>query len=242
VREDERGASSARNRGTAEASGDVVVFLDDDVEPAPDWLARLVDPILDGRCEGTGGRVVLDPTVVRPGWLRHEGLERYLAAHDLGPDERALVDGEYVISASAAFVADVLRSTGGMDPDLGPRSGVQLVNDDVLLCDRFREAGGRIRWVPQALVVHELPGERVRPRYLLRRAWSQGRSDWLYFTRTIGRRAGAKRQLGWFTDAARRRAREGVWHRAVAFHAACDVARLGGAVAEAARRAPHGFR
>ena len=242
VREERRGASCARNRGIEDAAGDVVVFLDDDVEPAPDWLRRLLEPIRAGRCEATGGRVVLDPEVRRPRWLRHAGLERYLAAHDLGPAERDLGDGEFVITASAAFVADLLRRTGGMDPALGPRTGVQLVNDDVLLCDRFRDVGGRIRWVPEALVVHELPATRMHPRYLLRRAWSQGRSDWLYFTRTIGRRAGVERQLGWFADAMRRRWRERPWRLPVAFHAACDVARLSGATFEAARRARYGFR
>jgi glycosyltransferase involved in cell wall biosynthesis len=242
VREAHRGASPTRNRGVVEATGDVVVFLDDDVVPARDWLRRLLEPILAGRCDGVGGRVVLDPEVPRPRWLDEAGgMAGYLAAHDPADRERELDDGEFVITANAAFERGLLVSTGGFDPQLGPRAGTQLVNDDVLVCDRFVAAGGRVRHVPDAVVVHELPAVRLRPGYLLRRAWTQGRSDWIYFTMTIGRRAGVSRLWGWYTNALGRRRRAGLGV-AVAFHAACDVARLAGAVREAVVRLPHGGR
>lgn len=242
VREPRRGASHSRNRGMAEAAGRVIVFVDDDVVPARDWLKALVDPVLAGRCDGVGGRVVLDPTVERPAWFDEDGLGVYLAAHDPADVERPLADGEFVITASAAFRTDLLRRTGGMDPELGPRAGVQLVNDDVLLCDRFRDLGGRMHHVPEAVVVHELPADRLRPGYLLRRAYSQGRSDWIYFSRTIGRRGGAHRGLGWLLAQVRARRREGLSRAPVAFHLACDAARAAGMAREIVARARAGFR
>jgi GT2 family glycosyltransferase len=242
VREAARGASPARNRGAAAATGDVIAFLDDDVVPARDWLRELVAPIVAGRCDGTGGRVVLDPSVERPRWFDEDGLAPYLAAHEVAVEERPLARGEYVITASAAFRTDLLRATGGFDTDLGPREGTQLVNDDVALGDRFIAVGGRLHHVPAAVVVHELPPQRLRPGYLLRRAHSQGRSDWLLHTRTVGRKEALRRQLGWAGHQARVRWREGLLDARVAFHAVTDLARLAGAAREAVVRAPRGFR
>lgn len=236
VRERERGASHTRNRGMAEATGSIIVFLDDDVVPAPDWLATLLEPIVAGRCEGTGGRVVLDPSVSRPSWFDEPGLGGYLAAHDPSPVEREVVEDEFVITANAAFDAAILRAGGGFDPQLGPREGTQLVNDDVLLCDRFIAAGGRVHHVPAAVVVHELPPQRLRPRYLLARAHTQGRSDWILLAMRIGRRGTVENQVHWIGHELRLRWREGPLRAAALFHACCDVARVAGALREAISR------
>lgn len=186
------GASSARNRGIAEADGAVVALLDDDVVPAPDWLACLVAPILAGRCDGAGGKVVLDPSVALPGWLP-PWMHGYLAAYDPADAEVDLtdlppgtIDEPYVLTASAAFTAEVLARSGGFDPRLGPRAGAPIVNDDVHLCRRVLALGGRIRYVPAAEVVHELPDHRLTRRYLLRRIYAQGRSDWLLDRQRLG--------------------------------------------------------
>lgn len=61
VTEPERGAAAARNRGVAETTAPLLLFLDADCVPAPDWVAtaRAVAP----RADLTGGRVeVFDET------------------------------------------------------------------------------------------------------------------------------------------------------------------------------------
>src|SRR3970040_688082 len=37
------GPAAARNRGAREATGELLVFTDDDCAPAPDWLARFAE-------------------------------------------------------------------------------------------------------------------------------------------------------------------------------------------------------
>lgn len=59
--EPEKGAAAARNRGVRETTAPVLIFIDADCLPAPDWLsmARLVQP----RADLIGGRVdVFDET------------------------------------------------------------------------------------------------------------------------------------------------------------------------------------
>jgi GT2 family glycosyltransferase len=231
------GSAAARNRGIEEAAGEVTVFLDDDVVANDVWLGALLAPILAGRCDATGGRVVLDPAVRRPQWFDEAGIGGYLTAFDPATEERDVIveRGEFVVTANAAFTTARLRETGGFRADLGPRPGAQLVNDDVLLTRRYAAGGGRVRFAPSAVVVHELPAVRLRRSYLLRRAHAQGRSDWrLDADELRGRRlAGARVPASWLQGELGRRWRERPWSAAVAFHVACDVARAAGGIREA---------
>lgn len=228
------GAAAARNRGIAETSSPLLALLDDDVVPEPGWLAALAAPVLAGRADLTGGRVVLDPLVPRPRWLA-PGLEGYLTSLDLGPRERVLADDETLLTASLLTRTPLLREIGGFDRRLGPRGRTQLVGDDVQVVRDLRRAGARATWVPSATVVHELPAARLRPGWLLRRAYLQGRSDWILDAERLrGRRAGGARvALSWLAAQGRQRRQEGLASRAVALHAACDVARTAGALVQA---------
>ena len=234
------GASIARNRGLRHSRA-VVAFVDDDCEPQPSWLARIAAPVLAGECEGTGGRVVADPAAARPRWLG-DALLSYLAEYDRGDSPRVLAPDDFLLTANAAFDASLVAAVGGFDPLLGPSAGRPTVDDDVDLCRRVRAAGGRIRYVPDAVVVHDLPPSRLRPGYLLRRLYAQGRSDWLLDRRRLAARpargvgeAGA-RLRGELSDILP----QGPWRPAVALHAACSVARAAGFARQAAAGAGAG--
>ena len=236
VHEPVPGATRARNTGISRASGDIVAFVDDDVVPHRDWLSRIVAPLLRGRADAAGGRVELDPSVPLPRWLGPDWLG-YLSYYDRGPDERRLPNDDYVLTANAAFATERLRAVGGFDEMLGPRRGSPMVNDDLDLCRRFAASGGRIVYIPDAVVVHDVPGARLTRRYLLRRAYAQGRSDWL-----LERGRNAHRPLGGAQGMVvhtgrllRDRLREGPWHSDAAMGAALAVSLLLGFLREDAR-------
>jgi hypothetical protein len=119
---------------------------------------------------------------------------------------------------------------------------VQLVGDDVHVVRGVQRLGGRVRYVPNAVVVHELPLSRLHPMWLLKRAWWQGRSDWILDASVLGERryGGAAVAVDWYTREVRRRradSRAGVKTRAVLFHLACDTARTAGRLVGATRLA-----
>ena len=229
--EPQPGSAFARNRVLSETDADIVAFLDDDVVPHAGWLVALVAAVQAGAV-AAGGPVRLDPAAHRPPWFDEVGIGGYVSAHDLGPAPHDLEEGQYLLTANAAFRTDALRQVGGFDPRLGPRPGVQLVADDVHVVRELMRAGGRVRWEPSAVVTHDLPAERTTRRWLLQRAYLQGRSDWLLDEDVLrGRRAGgAKVAASWLGREVQRRRGESLGRREVRFHLATDVARTLGAV------------
>ena len=241
VIEGELGAVHARNRGLRETGGRVVAMLDDDVVPRPGWLATVCAPVLDGVASGAGGPVVLDAKVTRPRWFDEAGIGGYLTAHSLGSDQRALAEDEILVTANAAFDRSALHRIGGFDARFGPRGRVQIVADDAHLVRELMRAGGTLLWLPDAVVDHDLPKERLTRRYLLRRAYWQGRSDWLLWgtdhvhRRFGGARVGVTLAGSWFRLQWRARRADGLHHLSVAFHLACDVARFTGVLTQVVR-------
>ena len=229
--EPQPGSAFARNLAVAEAGTELIAFLDDDVVPHPGWLAALTAAMTDD-VVAAGGPVELDPLAPRPPWFRDAGIGGYVSAHDLGHEARDLVAGEYLLTANAVFRTEALRAVGGFDPRLGPRPGVQLVADDVHVVRELQRAGGRVVWQPTAAVTHELPAERTSRRWLLRRAYLQGRSDWLLDEAVLRRRraGGARVALSWLESELAARRGDGLSRRDVRFHLATDVARTLGAL------------
>ena len=178
VDEPRQGAAHARNCGMHEATGRWIAYLDDDVTPEPDWLRELVAPLLAGRADVTAGRVVLDQDAPRPPWWNRDWMDSYVAAYARGDDEVELADDDFLLTANTCLDRRLLLRAGGFDPALGPRGGTQLVNDAIQPFRRIRAAGGRVRYVPSAVTVHELAANRTRRRWLARRLYLQGRSDW----------------------------------------------------------------
>ena len=153
--EHSRGPAAARNAGTALATAEgarVVVYLDADVLPTPGWLDPLLAQLRDPAVVAVAPRIV----AAEPGrfWVR--GYETARSALDMGPEParvRPRTRVAYVPSAALAVrPADLppVPAGGGA----GPFDERMRVAEDVDLCWRVDEAGGRIRYEPAARVAH----------------------------------------------------------------------------------------
>jgi glycosyltransferase involved in cell wall biosynthesis len=157
LREPKKGVSHAHNKGLGAASGEVILFTDDDVAPANDWLERMATPLFERQCDAVVGRIEIAAHLRRP-WM--EPVHKcWLAA-----TEAASAGKLELIGASMGIQRSVLRQVPAFDPELGP--GALGFGDDTLLSDQLAEAGLRIQFVDSAVVVH-----RFLPSRLHRAAW-----------------------------------------------------------------------
>ncbi|MCC3765902.1 glycosyltransferase family 2 protein [Glycomyces sp. TRM65418] len=125
--EPNRGPAAARNRGAAEAAGEVLFFLDADIELRPDALARAA-AVLEG-----DPRIGLVQGVYAAEPMIDDGpVERYKTLFEHHWRTRSAGRGGATLFALTAIRTEVFKATGGFDEAL--RSG-----EDVDLGSRLPE-------------------------------------------------------------------------------------------------------
>jgi GT2 family glycosyltransferase len=174
LHEPRAGKCRIQNRAIAQAGGEILVFLDDDLVVAPSYL-EAVEQFFDTHREFAAmkGRILAaeDPEIkVGP-------MAAYLdlPIADQG-DEVIEVRG--VLGANMAFRADVLKQVGPFDERLGPGAGGH--EEETEMSQRLRRAGFRIGYAPQALVYHEVDPSRANRERFIRIARERGRCRMLH--------------------------------------------------------------
>jgi len=142
IRTENRGLSSARNAGLAAAGGELVAYLDDDAWPDPDWLTFLAATFAAGDYAAVGG-----PNILPPG----SGVVAQCVDNSPGGPVHVLLSdrvAEHIPGCNMAFRKAELEAVGGFD------ARFRTAGDDVDVCWRLQEHGGRIGYSPGAMVWH----------------------------------------------------------------------------------------
>ncbi|MBS1868521.1 MAG: glycosyltransferase family 2 protein [Actinobacteria bacterium] len=162
----------ACNRAAAEARGRWLLFLNPDAPADPDCLARL-----RAAAEEEPDVAVVGAQVLLPGGERVNAGEnpvhltglcwsgRFEQPREQGPPRDVLA----VSGAALMIRADVFAALGGFEP------GYFMYHDDVDVCWRARLAGWRVRFVPEATVVHDYAFEKGTGKWFWlerNRAWT----------------------------------------------------------------------
>lgn len=164
-----RGLNVARNTGVERSSGELVVFVDDDIRACPEWLAALLTAAREhGDVDVFTGPIRASVEGHRWRSCGREGPP--ITALDLGPQD---TDARYAWGANMAIRRTALERVGRFDESLAHGG------DEQEWQDRFRAAcggSGRVLYVAGAAVEHRRVGRDARLRALSRIAGVRGRA------------------------------------------------------------------
>src|SRR5437867_3883766 len=142
IRTENQGLSAARNLGWQSATGEIVAYIDDDASPDPDWLTYLAAAFLKEEYAGVGG-----PNIPVPG----DGDTANCIANSPGGPAHVLLsdcEAEHIPGCNMAFRRSWLEVINGFDPQF------RQAGDDVDVCWRTRDRGGKLGFSPAAMVWH----------------------------------------------------------------------------------------
>jgi GT2 family glycosyltransferase len=176
IYEERPGKCRVQNLAIKRATGDVLIFLDDDLIVARDYLDQ-VERFFTYHPEFAAmkGRILPREDPHKIAGVNSVYLDLPLVDHG---DEIIEVRG--VIGANMAFLANAMRAVGPFDERLGP--GAAGHEEETEMSARMRRAGYRIGYSPNAVVYHDVDPERADRARFIRVARERGRCRMIHET------------------------------------------------------------
>jgi glycosyltransferase involved in cell wall biosynthesis len=177
VFEPKPGLSNARNRAVSEATGDYILWTDDDVTVCTGWLAAYAEAFRrwpDAAIFGGPIEPSFDGTP--PSWLTriYPTVAGVYTARDFGKEPIPL-SLPYVIPWGANYVIRAReQSRHPYDPDLGYRPGRLVGWEETEVIQALLTDGASGRWVPGAALRHHVPRARQTTKYLRTHFYNRG--------------------------------------------------------------------
>lgn len=166
-----QGLSHARNRGITEATGEILIYLDDDIS-LPENYFEICDSIFDNPDVKIAGGKVLPYKVEIPEWLPKKFY--YLASvFDIGNE---IKETSQLMGGNCALRKEVVEKVGKYDISLG-RTGKKLMGgEENDYFDRARRLGYKLIYNPELFIFHKI-NDKLNKNYILEYAYHNGLSN-----------------------------------------------------------------
>ena len=177
VVEPKAGVSHARNRGLQEARTELIASIDDDERINPNFLEaylRFFDTPPEANI--AGGKIIAEYPSGRPAWMSR-WTERPIAnPMDYGETVRPFPKGALPGGGNMAFRRSVALRYG-FDTQLGRVGGKLIGGEENDFFLRLVASGETLWYVPQAVMWHIIPAEKLTTDYLDRLSYHIGISQ-----------------------------------------------------------------
>lgn len=178
VTEDGPGVSYARNRGIAETSAPLLVFIDDDERINPGFLRAYAD-FFGAHPDAVvaGGRIIAEYVTGRPAWLSKYTEMPIANPMDFGDAVRPFPAGRVPGGGNMAFRRSAALRYGGFDPSLGRVGRMLIGGEENDFFERLMRGGETCWYVPGAVMWHIIPPEKLTESYFRRLCYNVGVSQ-----------------------------------------------------------------
>ena len=182
IYEPSTGLSAARHRGAEVALGDLLTFLDDDVEVSDSWLSAVRNSFTNPQVVMVGGPSIPKFTCSIPDWFwifisrtNYGGwMNEWLSLLDIGRDVPN-IDPNYIWGLNFSIRKQTMYDCGGFHPDLVP-THLQCWQGDgeTGLAKKVQQKKLRADYCQEALVYHICDQKRLNINYFKKRGFYQG--------------------------------------------------------------------
>jgi len=173
--ERQQGRSHALNAGIAATSGDLIGVIDDDEEIDRNWFTTAYEIFKNRDLDFIGGPYVPRWSVSPPDWLPREygGVVGWVD----GGDKEVAYDSNYpgiLMGGNAVFRRAILSKVGPYSTWLGRTDKGLLTGEDEELYGRLLAHGAKGVYLPNLIIYHHIPAERVTKSYFRRWCFWRG--------------------------------------------------------------------
>jgi glucosyl-dolichyl phosphate glucuronosyltransferase len=173
--ESRQGRSAALNTGILATHGDLVGMIDDDEEVDGQWYQTIYEAFASDTIDFVGGPYYPRWGADCPDWLpmKYLGVIGWI---DGGKEVRPY-DASYpgiLMGGNAVISRKILSQTGLYSTSLGRTDRHLLAGEDEDMYERLLAAGGRGFYLPNLIIYHYIPAQRLTKRYFRRWCFWQG--------------------------------------------------------------------
>ena len=172
-----QGLSYARNRGVKEASGDILVFIDDDSFPFPNYIQKLKTFLKKyPEAKAGGGKIVPFWESMPPSWMS-KYLLSLVSAIDIGNKVKLFKGRSFPIGANMFVHKELFEQYGMFNVKLGRKGKNMEGAEEKDLFLRIKKANIIVYYVPDVCVEHWVPDSRLTKEFFTKQALAIGQSE-----------------------------------------------------------------
>lgn len=176
--EPQQGLSAARNKGIKEATGDILVYIDDDAI-VDTWYLRTITEYMDKNhdCMACGGPIYPLYETQEPDWMTRWTKELLTAYMYFGDKVRVYPGERYPGGGNAAYRAQVFEEVGLFNTDLGRKGDSLMGAEEKDIFDKMRSRGWRPVYLPKMILHHIIPQKKLEKDYFDKLTIQIGKSE-----------------------------------------------------------------